>query len=140
MVQLNEEAAVPNGVYPVECIKNELKVSKAGAPMWAMEHSIIDGVHSQTLYDYVVFSPKAMGMAIQKLRALGYNVSSGQSFDENNTQSAIGRKAMATVESEEYEGRMSPKIKSLAPFRAGEVTGPQAGAAAGQPDYGNVPF
>jgi len=142
MVQLNEEPKVPEGTYPVEVTKCEHKVGPSGSPMWSTQFQIIDGVNSATIYDNIVFSPRAMGMAIQKLRALGYDVSSGMNFDETNTEGCVGRRAMATIAYEEYQGRISPKIKVLAPYRLGNTTGQQAGGVAGAAgeDYGKIPF
>lgn len=133
--------ACPPGLVRVECATCIEKVSQSGNPMWEATFQVIEpAAHAEclALFCYFVFTSGAERMLYRDLAALGCPVKAGEAFTMS-CEDMIGKKAVAKVIHEEYQGEQRPRIAKFMLDTGPGSLGGEAASSTGE-GAGEIPF
>jgi len=105
------------GRATLEVVSAVTAVSKTGSDMVKMKLRSIDGTaKGRTLFDYIVFSenPDALPFLVEKMGALGLLKKELLEADDLEivARAAVGRRAIVDLIGDNYNGRISAKVRS----------------------------
>jgi len=111
---------VEPGEYGVKVIGCEKGMSKAGKPMITWEVALLDGPRpGMQLKTWTVLTPEAMWKVADFFEALGVG-KRGDKLTIDPTK-IIGRRAIAVVQDDEYNGKTVSRLQSLLAHPEGPV-------------------
>lgn len=121
---LSEETGkvIPEGEYEVVCFDVERKVSSTGNPMFVWKFKAPGKGRNFEFTYYTALSKAAMFKVAETLSALGVG-KPGEKVSFTKRQ-VIGRRAIAVVKTEEFNGSEGSKIGRLKPHPQGPVREP----------------
>ena len=113
-----EMAGLPDRDYRMQVATAELATAKtSGALMWKVKLEVIEpaAYSGRFVFDNIVFSHAAAGITFAKLKALGVGVQAGHAFNPSGGghRDIIGRKCLVSTKLEEFNGQLSPKVKTM---------------------------
>ncbi len=108
-VESGGRVRVPEADYHLKCVANKQDESKDGNPMIVWDFEIVEGKHKgKKLRDYAPLSTKGLWKLKSILEAFGVTVPNRAV--NINLDKYIGEELGATVQDDEYGGRISSKI------------------------------
>lgn len=104
---------VPPGDYTLKVLDASDEVSGNGNEMIKMRLGVIhdDGSKGPSLFDYLVFTPKAFFKIDSFLASCGQHPGEGKSYDLE-ADDVIGWECRAWLKVEEYDGRKNNKVEA----------------------------
>ena len=101
--------AIPDDDYLLEVVSCEEKEGReSGAIYLAWKYKVADGVYKgATVYDNTSLSPQALWRLKRLLEAMGIQADGKMSLDLNSYK---GKRVLATIANEEYNGKQKPRI------------------------------
>jgi len=101
--------AIPDDDYLLEVVSVEEKEGRdSGAIYLAWKYKVADGVYKgATVYDNTSLSPQALWRLKRLLEAMGIQADGKMSLDLNAYK---GKRVLATIANEEYNGKQKPRI------------------------------
>jgi hypothetical protein len=125
--QSSEYEILPAAEYIFELTAGEVRTSSTGKTMFTMSAQVQDGPHRGRVlrHNFVLSpeSPKAMGIFLQEMGALGLNVAYFRSEpeDEQVVRDLTGRKFRGRVRHRQYNGTDRAEISRFAPMPTSSV-------------------
>ena len=111
---------VPDGEYAVRVTNVNKEESKAGNPMFVWDFEVCEGPHTgHSMRVWTAMTPAALWKLSETVCALGLG-DEGQAV-KFSKQKALGRRALALVEAEEYNKKWNSKIQKLLPHPEGPI-------------------
>tara|TARA_Y100000114_G_C11731026_1_gene313590 strand:+ start:556 stop:1008 length:453 start_codon:yes stop_codon:yes gene_type:complete len=111
---------IPDGEYAVRVTNVNREESKAGNPMFVWDFEVCDGPHTgHSMRVYTAMTPAALWKLSETVESLGLG-ENGQAV-KFTKQKALGRRALAQVEAEEYNKKWNSKIQKLFPHPDGPI-------------------
>ena len=111
---------IPDGEYAVRVTNVNKEESKKGNPMFVWDFEVCDGEHTgHSGRVYTALTPAALWKLSETVEALGLG-ENGQAV-KFSKQKALGRRAMAQFEAEEYNEKWNSKIQKLFPHPEGPI-------------------
>tara|TARA_Y100000593_G_C4240794_1_gene302033 strand:+ start:430 stop:891 length:462 start_codon:yes stop_codon:yes gene_type:complete len=111
---------IPDGEYAVRVTNVNKEESKAGNPMFVWDFEVCDGPHTgHSMRVYTAMTPAALWKLSETVESLGLG-ENGQAV-KFTKQKALGRRALAQVEAEEYNKKWNSKIQKLFPHPDGPI-------------------
>lgn len=113
---------IPDGWFPFRIVEAEAGTSKSGYPMVTVKCKCLDLLQSEKgpIAHWVVFLPKGKpgdGMNVHFRKSIKVPWEGDVEVDTNDW---LGKTFMGKVVTEEYNGNMNNKFKSISPMRDGE--------------------
>ncbi len=137
---------VPDGSYNVAIEKAEVKETKSGGKLIAVQFSVIDGPHSNrkifNQYNFENASAQAVQIGLGQLKGMMKAFGHKNPNKLESTDELVGLKGVVRVKVEEDPGYgAQARIKSYAALAtAGAVTGAAAAPGTPAPAAGGNPF
>lgn len=106
-------STIPDGRYRAKCVEAWLGEDKKGRDMLSLSFEIADGKQAgeRATYYQLMHTPKGEEFAVGALRAVGWR------GDVGDLDCCIGGEASITLETEEYQGKSSQRVKWVNPLR-----------------------
>ena len=130
---------MPEGTYEVKILNATVGPSKSsGIDVWCLDMEITDRMFTgRRLWLYISMKPEAKSMRKGTLTALGVNTAEGERPDL--IDDVIGRKALAIVYHDTYQGQKREKVKRLRSIKPSTgTTAPEEEIMVGE--FGEAPF
>lgn len=101
--------AIPDDDYLLEVVSVEEKEGRdSGAIYLAWKYKVADGAYKgATVYDNTSLSPQALWRLKRLLEAMGIQADGKMSLDINSYK---GKRVLATIANEEYNGKQKPRV------------------------------
>ena len=111
------DEVIPKGKYEGVIDTCDFAYSQAsGQPMWALKLKLVGGEYDgRVLYNYLSFSPKAIGLTKKTLVKIAPELLEGPFDAESKASSLEGRPVRVVTKIETYEGNKRTAVQRLEP-------------------------